>query len=202
MVRRRPWLATKALTAVAATIEPIRYRANAQLMSRRPPMSPTAAGMVVAVSIEFAACSQMARQSTRSRGRCSRVSTSRQPTSWRAGPSGRIRGTRFSMMDFGGGDRGSICLGELRPGRRCRAIGNALAEAFRNPRARIDFTGTETPNHAAVRPGPPPCRAAYLSACAKPRARPCRWSWPGAGDRFRANSRHGKPGGKHPCFAI
>ena len=66
MVRRRPWLATHTLIEVAATMEPIRYRAKAQLMSRRPPMSPTAPGNVVAVSIELAACSQIAKHSTSS----------------------------------------------------------------------------------------------------------------------------------------
>ena len=90
MVRRRPWPATSALTAVAATIEPIRYRANAQLMSRRPPMSPTASGSVVAASIVLAACSHTARHNTRSRGRCSRVITSRQPACGNSGDAGVV----------------------------------------------------------------------------------------------------------------
>ena len=74
-------------------IEPIRYRANAQLMSRTPPMSPTASGNVVAASIVLAACNQIARHSTRSRGRCSRVSTSRQPTCGTSGDTGVLCGS-------------------------------------------------------------------------------------------------------------
>ena len=49
-------------------------------MSRRPPMSATASGKVVAVSIELAACSQIARHSVSSCGRYARDRISRQPT--------------------------------------------------------------------------------------------------------------------------
>ena len=69
---------------------------------------------------------------------------------------------------------------------QCQAIGYCVLRGVAQPGNR--------PGHA--------CRAAFLSARTGPPARPCRWPSPGAGDRVRANSRHGKPGGKCPCFAI
>ena len=72
-------------------------------------MSPTASGIVVAASIVLAAWSQMARHNTRSRGRCSRVSTSRQPTRGRSGDAGSGGGTRA----LEGGGRGADLDGEV-----------------------------------------------------------------------------------------
>ena len=68
-------------------------------------MSPTASGIVVAASSVLAACNQIARHRTRSRGRCSRATTSRQPTCGTSGDPGVI-------------DRACSCMRDLRGCRR------------------------------------------------------------------------------------
>jgi len=70
MVVRNPYRMTRILDAAPARIDPIRYSANVQLIRFSPPNSPTALGMVVAVSNVFVACSHMARHRVNSRGRC------------------------------------------------------------------------------------------------------------------------------------
>ncbi len=78
MVAFNPRFATSRLIDAAAVMEPARYSAKVQLIRLSPPISSTALGMVVAVSIELEACSHSASAMMASFGRYCRVNSSRQ----------------------------------------------------------------------------------------------------------------------------
>jgi len=85
MVAFRPSFASSRLIDAPAQIEPARYNAKVQLINLSPPISSTALGMVVAVSIELDACSHNASAIVASFGRYCRVSRARHETSGRFG---------------------------------------------------------------------------------------------------------------------